>query len=138
MNRREFSLVSATVMALGAAGMAGGESLAKKRATPSAQELYRRALVLDCNLGPELGDSLPLSPEALASVKSSGVTVMKTTMGGFGDDFDSTVAEIAFFMQAIEAHPDVFMQITRPRGFRGREADQEAWNHIFVRGCRHA
>jgi membrane dipeptidase len=117
MNRREFSLMSATVVALGGATAAIANPPSSRRTTLSAQALYHRALVLDCNLGPDLGDSLPLSTATLATIGSSGVSVMKTTMGGFGDDFDGTMAEIAFYLQAIEVHPDVFMQVRSAADF---------------------
>ncbi len=43
--------------------------------------------------------------------RSSGVTAVKTSIGGINSNFPDTVEEIAWYLRAIEAHPDVFMQV---------------------------
>jgi membrane dipeptidase len=113
MNRREFTLSSGALLGIGVTA----SSATSMPIDASARELYRRVLVLDCNLAPDLGESLPLSKTTLETLRSSGVTVMKTTMGGFGDNLESTLSEIAFYMQAIELHPNVFMQVRRAVDF---------------------
>jgi membrane dipeptidase len=118
MNRRQFGLTAGSFLGLGIASSSAfatkGESSAPKAA---ARDLYRRTLVLDCNLAPDLDGQLPLSKATIDTLRSSGVTVMKSTMGGFDDSLESTLAEIAFYQQLIEAHPDVFMQVRRPSDF---------------------
>lgn len=84
---------------------------------PPQRATYARALVLDCNLGPPLDDKLPLLPALINMARSSGVTVMKTSIGGFNADLENTVQEIAFFQQVIETHPDVYMQVRRVEAF---------------------
>ncbi|HWE45446.1 MAG TPA: membrane dipeptidase [Caulobacteraceae bacterium] len=106
------------------AGAAGAAMSSPALADPEppvsarAQALYRRALVLDANLSPPLGDGkLPLPASALEITRSSGVTVCKTTLGGFDEKFEDTVAEIAFCQQVIELYPDLFMQVRKADDF---------------------
>ncbi|HCK83326.1 MAG TPA: Zn-dependent dipeptidase [Hyphomonadaceae bacterium] len=111
MNRRVFVLGSGAL--LGAAALSGG-AIAQPSAeiSPRARSAWRRAIVLDCNLGPPLGaDTFPQPQEALDLVRSSGVSAIKTTIGGFNAPFEDTLAEIAFYQRLVEAHPDYFMQI---------------------------
>jgi membrane dipeptidase len=118
MNRRQFGLTAGSFLGSGMASSSAfatkGESSAPKAA---ARDLYRRALVLDCNLAPDLDGQLPLSKATIDTLRSSGVTVMKSSLGGFNDSLESALAEIAFFQQLIEVHPDVFMQVRRPADF---------------------
>jgi membrane dipeptidase len=68
-------------------------------------------------LAPDLGESLPLSQATLDIVRSSGLTVIKTSIGGFDDNLESTVSDIALYQQVIELHPEVFMQVRRVADF---------------------
>jgi membrane dipeptidase len=85
--------------------------------SPQAHALYERSIVFDANSGPPGQDSFPL-PEAMLSLsRNSGVTASKTTMGGINSNFQDTIDEIAWYMRAIEAHPDVFMQVRTAADF---------------------
>jgi membrane dipeptidase len=93
---------------------------AKSESSPAAaaaRTLYKRALVLDCNLAPNLDGKLPLPKTTIDLLRSSGVTVMKASIGGFDDSLEGTLAELAFYQQLIEVHPDVFMQVRRASDF---------------------
>jgi len=85
--------------------------------SPAARNLYRRAVVLDANLGPGFDDSLPLPEASLARYRESGLTAIKSTLGGFGNDFESTLAEIGFYLRVMEIHPDAFMQLRSASDF---------------------
>ena len=115
MHRRQFVLASSAM--LGASIAATAKPPAKTGTPGTSAALYRKAIVLDCNLGPDLSDKLPLPAEEIALYRGSGVTIMKTTLGGFNNSFEDTVDEIAFFQQVIETHPDVFMQVRRADDF---------------------
>jgi membrane dipeptidase len=129
MDRRQFVLSSGAL--LGARAAAGApKPAAKADDTSTAAALYRKAFVLDCNLGPDLSDKLPLPAEEIALYRSSGVTVMKTTLGGFNNSFEDTIDEIAFFQQVMETHPDVFMQVRRADDF-GRAKRENKLGIIF-------
>jgi membrane dipeptidase len=81
----------------------------------SAAELYRRALVLDCNSGPPWeGGHLPLPQSDLDMVRDSGVDVAKWSIGGINADFVETIKDIAYIQQMIEVHPSYFMQVRLP------------------------
>src|SRR5689334_16175468 len=132
MNRRELLLGTAGVAvtmagaASAAEAPAGAAALAASPAppkpwapppgdyapvSPQAHALYERAIVFDANSGPPGQDTFPLPPAMLALSRDSGVTATKTTMGGINSNFQDTVDEIAWYMRAIEAHPDVFLQV---------------------------
>jgi membrane dipeptidase len=128
MNRRQFTLTAGSVLGLAAAGApvlaAQTESPAPTPAA-AARDLYRRALVLDCNLAPDLDDSFPIPKATLDIFRNSGVTVMKATIGGFDDNLESTLRDIAVYQQAIEVHPDVFMQVRTPADFAIAKRDKK-------------
>jgi membrane dipeptidase len=110
MDRREFALSAGALVAAGALGDAASAQSDDIRS--SARSLYRRALVLDCNLGPPIESSdLPLPQSALDIARHSGVSAIKTSIGGFGNSFEDTIAELAFYQRLTEAHPDYFSQI---------------------------
>jgi membrane dipeptidase len=116
MNRRQlFPVLGAAVLPfaarpLFAAAPAPGVSA-------EAHSIYERALVFDANLAPPLPDDLPY-PAALADmVRNSGVTAVKTSLGGSGESFEDTITEIAYFQRLIEAVPDLFLQVRAAADF---------------------
>ena len=119
MNRREFSYITA-----GAAfsRMLPSSLLAQQQSSPAhspvsaaAAELYKRALILDCNSGPPFeGGKLPLPQNDLDMVRDSGVNVVKLSLGGINADFAQAVEEIAYVYQMIEVHPSYFTQVRVP------------------------
>jgi membrane dipeptidase len=114
MNRRQVASVAGSLFLLGAArtpASASARQLTKGDAG-TAGDLYRSAVVLDCNLGADI-EKLPLSADQLRIYRDSGLTAIKSTIGGYADNFESTIADAALWMQVVETHPDVFMQIRR-------------------------
>lgn len=111
MNRRE--MASGAVAIFGAAALGGAaRAQSGNEISRAARALYRRALVLDCNLGPPITSAeLPLPQAVLDLARNTGVSAIKTSMGGFNAPFEDTLAEIALYQRIIEAHPDYFMQI---------------------------
>jgi membrane dipeptidase len=118
MNRRQFSCLTA-----GAAASAMLPSSLLAQQPPSsiptvseqAAELYRLALVLDCNSGPPWEEGhLPLPQVDLDMVRNSGVTVVKWSIGGINADFAETVKQIAYIHRMIEVHPAYFTQVRVP------------------------
>ena len=92
MNRREFSYITA-----GAAlsRMLPSSLLAQQQSSPdpsrvsgAAAELYKRALILDCNSGPPFENGkLLLSQNDLDMVRDSGVNVVKLSLAGINAGF---------------------------------------------------
>ncbi len=85
--------------------------------SPRAKALYRRALVLDANLSPPFSGSLPMSKAELEIARQSGVSICKTSLGGFGNNFEDTLGDISLCQQAVEIHPDVFLQVRKAEDF---------------------
>lgn len=114
MNRRQFS--AALAGACAAAAYAPLRVLAAD--APGVREqtraLYRKALVLDCNSAPPGYDALPLPQADLDMVRTSGVSVLKWSLGGINANFADTVAEIAQVQRLIEVHPDYFTAVRLP------------------------
>jgi len=122
VNRRDFTFAAASVAA--AAAFGSGDAKAEEPAPAISREaraLHRRAIVLDANLGPPAWydfkppgwDDAQVTPDTVASVRRSGLTAMKLTVGGFNASFEDTLAEIAAVQRLIEGRSDLFMQIRR-------------------------
>ena len=119
MNRRDalaaLGSVAGVALLGGSARADGGASPVD--VSPKAARLYQNALVFDANLSPPLQDKFPFPKAMLDMVRQSGVTAMKTSLGGFEGKFEDTVDEISFFQRLFEEYPDVFMQVRRHRDF---------------------
>ena len=117
MNRREFSsLVTGSALASLLRSTAVAQQPKPENAVPpAATDLYRHALVLDCNSGPP-GDpsKLPLAQADLDMVRNCGINVIKLSLGGLNADFAATVEEVALVLHLIEVHPTYFMQVRVP------------------------
>jgi len=117
MNRRHFGwLIAGAVASRALPSLLFSAQTADEvsKFSPQAEELYQGSLALDCNSAPPLEETLPLPQAKLDVARSSGVRVVKTTLGGFNEDFASTVEEIAFVQRLIETHPDYFLQVRVP------------------------
>jgi membrane dipeptidase len=107
MDRREFVIgAGALAAAMTAPALAQSDGISAR-----ARSLYRRATILDCNLTVPSFDDLPVPRENLDLIRGSGVTAIKSTIGGYNAPFEETLAEIAFYQRMIEMHPDAFMQV---------------------------
>src|SRR5262249_44542087 len=114
MNRRDFTslIVGSAISTLSYSRVWGQQAATENSISPQAAELYRRALVLDCNSGPPGDPShLPLPQSDLDMVRSSGINVVKLSIGGINADFHDTVSELAIVQRVIETHPAYFMQV---------------------------
>lgn len=109
IDRRSFLFgVGAAALTLPLAGRVG----AAERGF--SERAYSRATVIDALS--VLG--FPLSPEALALIKSSGVTAVNATVGVVGNGvgkFEQTIAMIADHERGIAANPDFLMKVLAGR-----------------------
>ncbi|MGB9145062.1 MAG: membrane dipeptidase [Acidobacteriaceae bacterium] len=89
--------------------------------------LYRKALVLDANTLASIGYVQYEKDVAqkLQAIRNSGVTVLKSTMGGDGGTFEETVADLAAAQSLIDQHPDLFLKVTHPADLERPKADQK-------------
>ena len=75
-------------------------------------DLYRNAFVLDCNALESFGHQFDDAGH-FGALADSGVTALKTTLGGANGTFEEAVADIAAAQALIEDHPDVFIKVKR-------------------------
>jgi len=123
VNRREFSQSLAGAAAAAALGRLARAESPPARAEPPApavsahaRALYHSALILDCNSAPP-EDRLPLPQAELDALRSSGIDVIKYSLGGINDDFARTVAAIGQVQKLIEAHPAYFTHVRTAADF---------------------
>jgi len=76
-----------------------------------ASSLYRRAIVIDGNLVPPIDPDAALDKATAKAIRASGLTAIKATIGGSGNDYATTTQDIAAFDSAIAKNPDLLMQI---------------------------
>ncbi|MGE0741447.1 MAG: dipeptidase [Hyphomonadaceae bacterium] len=120
MNRRELALGVGALLA----GMAMSSPTVAQEFSSRARRLFQRATVLDCNLGPPIYSAdLPLPQATLDIIRNTGVSAIKTSMGGFNAPFEDTLAEVAFYLRIIEAHPDYLKQIRSAADIAAAERD---------------
>ncbi|HEU4835058.1 MAG TPA: membrane dipeptidase [Pyrinomonadaceae bacterium] len=81
-----------------------------------AAELYRSSFVLDCNTLASIGFQLTGDEQEvkLKAVRDSGITVLKSTLGGPNGTFEQTRADIAAADELIEKKPDLFLKVRSP------------------------
>jgi membrane dipeptidase len=76
----------------------------------NSAELYREAFVLDCNalesIGTQFGDV-----GRFQALRDSGISALKTTLGGANGTFEEAVADIAAAQALTERHPELFIKV---------------------------
>jgi len=128
VNRREFHRSLA-----GAAAAAAVSSFSRAEPPPAhvspagsvpanTRSLYHSALILDCNSSPPEG-RLPLPQADLEAVRSSGIDVIKYSLGGINEDFAATITEIAHVQRLIEMYPAYFTQVRVAGDFARAKAE---------------
>jgi membrane dipeptidase len=75
--------------------------------------LYRKAIVIDGNLVPPIDPDAVLDKATAKAIRASGLTAIKATIGGSGNDYATTMQDIAAFDSAIAKNPDLLMQIRK-------------------------
>ena len=88
-----------------------------RRRVRQGAALYNSAIVFDANLNPPFQDKFPFPKAMLDMVRQSGITAIKTSLGGFNENFNDTVDEISFFQRVFEEYPDIYMQVRRHADF---------------------
>jgi membrane dipeptidase len=118
--RRDFLFLSGGVALAAAlplrAATVPGAAAAKAEAASSAARLYDAAFVFDANTLASIGmlQSGPDAANDLRAIRDSGLTALKSTMGGNAGTFEETVADIAAAQSLVERHPELFLKVARP------------------------
>jgi membrane dipeptidase len=114
MNRRELIKAgSAAAILVGRPPAAEAD----EGVSPGTARLYAKSIVFDANLSPPVQDKFPFPRSMLDMARQSGVTAMKTTLGGIDEKFEDAVDEISFMQRMIELYPDVYLQVRRHADF---------------------
>lgn len=113
--RREFLALAGAGMA--ALALPGRLRAALPAVSSAADKLYRGAFVLDCNTLASIGSLCcdKDTPAELKAVRESGLTALKSTLGGGNGTFEATVADIAAADGLIERHPELFIKVREYR-----------------------
>ena len=79
----------------------------------NALDLYRNALVLDCNALESIGTQFEDTAH-LQALRESGVAAVKTTLGHADGNFEEAMADVAAAQALIDRHPDRFIKVQGP------------------------
>jgi|RhiMethySRZTD1v2_1073278.scaffolds.fasta_scaffold33861_5 membrane dipeptidase len=91
-----------------------------QKVSAKAAELYRSSFVLDCNALASIGYQLSgTGQQRLQDVLESGLTVLKSTLGGATGTFDETMADITAADQLMEKRSDLFLKVSAARDLDG-------------------
>lgn len=95
------------------AAAAGAVTAGNAPGTGSA--LYQRAFVFDANSIAGIGGLCcdADTAEAVKIVRTSGISAMKSTLGGFGGSFEETVSAIAQAQHLFDQYPDAFIKVKK-------------------------
>jgi membrane dipeptidase len=119
MTRREFtrSLTGTAALIALTPGLAWASEEAKVSA--AAAKLYRDSFVLDGNALAWIGSLLGKSDQEGVTkvVRESGVTALKSTLGGAIGNFEDAVNDIAAANQLMEKRADLFLQVRTQTDF---------------------
>lgn len=113
LTRRQVLALSGSVM-LGATASQSARAAARP-AAGSASALYSGAFVLDANTLSSIGRLASAEDirKKLRDIQASGITAVKTTLGGPAGSFEDTVADIGAAQALIERYPDQFIKVVR-------------------------
>lgn len=126
ITRREFTKT------LGAAALATfspvlGWAADEIKVSAEAAKIYRDAFILDCNAFAGIGGILGRSnqEEITKLIRESGVTALKSTLGGAIGNFEAAVEEIAFAQQLMEKRADLFLNVRTAADFERARREQK-------------
>jgi membrane dipeptidase len=87
-------------------------------------DLYREAFVLDCNALESIGTQFDEAAR-LQDLRDSGVSAIKTTLGGANGTFEQAVADIASAQALIARHPEHFIKVRRHADLERAKPEQK-------------
>jgi membrane dipeptidase len=112
ITRREFTKTLGSVAALATFSPVLGWALDESKVSADATKIYRDCFVLDGNALASIGGVLRADQADVTNVvRESGVTALKSTLGGAAGDFAAAVADIAAAEQLMEKRSDLFLKV---------------------------
>lgn len=113
ITRRQFTKTLGGVAALATFSPVIGWAAEEPKVSAEAAKIYRDAFILDCNAFAGIGGILGRSnqDEITKLIRESGVTVLKSTLGGAIGNFEMAVEDIASAQQLMEKRADLFLNV---------------------------
>lgn len=126
ITRREFTRTLGSVAALATFSPVLGWSLDEPKVSADATRIYRDCFVLDGNALASIGGVLRADQADVTNVvHESGVTALKSTLGGAAGDFAAAVADIAAAEQLMEKRSDLFLKVRTHDDFDRARKEQK-------------
>jgi membrane dipeptidase len=126
ITRREFTKTLGGVAALATFSPVLGWALDEPKVSADATKIYRDCFVLDGNALASIGGVLRADQADLTNVvRESGVTALKSTLGGAAGDFATAVADIAAAEQLMEIRSDLFLKVRTHDDFDRARKEQK-------------
>lgn len=113
ITRREFTKTVTGLAAFATFSPVIGWAAEDLKPSADAAKLYRNSFILDGNAFAGIGGLIgrPNLDEIAKLIRESGVTVLKSTLGGASGNFEMAVEEIAYAQQLMEKRPDLFLNV---------------------------
>lgn len=127
ITRRAFTKTLGGAAALATFSPVLGWALDEPKVSADAAKLYRDSFILDGNALAWIGSLLGRSnqDDITKVIRESGVTALKSTLGGATGDFAMAVADIAAAEQLMEKRADLFLKVRTPGDFERARKEQK-------------
>jgi membrane dipeptidase len=127
ITRREFTRSLSGAAALVSLSPLLGWAAEESKLSPDAAKLYQDSFILDGNALAGIGGLLGRSNQdgITRVIRESGVTVLKSTLGGAMGDFEAAVADIALAEQLMEKRADLFLHVRTHGDFERAKKEQK-------------
>ena len=127
ITRRAFTKTLGGAAALATFSPVLGWALDEPKVSADAAKLYRDSFILDGNALAWIGSLLGRSnqDDITKVIRESGVTALKSALGGATGDFAMAVADIAAAEQLMEKRADLFLKVRTPGDFERARKEQK-------------
>jgi membrane dipeptidase len=127
ITRREFTKTLGGAAALVTLSPGLGWAIEAPKVSADAAKIYRDSFILDGNALAWIGSLLAKSnqDDITKVIRESGVTALKSTLGGAAGDFATAVADIAAAEQLMEKRADLFLKVRTPGDFERAQKEQK-------------
>lgn len=127
ITRREFTKSLGGAAALVTLSPVLGWAADEPKVSADAAKIYRDSFILDGNAFAGIGGLLGRSnlDEITKLIRESGVTVVKSTLGGAIGNFEMAVEDIAYAQQLMEKRGDLFLNVRTVADFDRARKEQK-------------
>jgi membrane dipeptidase len=127
MTRRQFTRSVGGAAALAALTPFVTWAADAAKVSAEAAKIYRDSFILDANAFAGIGGILGRSEqnEITKLIRESGVTALKSTLGGASGNFEMAVEDIAYAQQLMEKRADLFLHVRTAADFERARREQK-------------